>query len=77
MAEIPFDGDRMTRDEAAAYLGFSRGTLEVDACTRQLGVPFYKLGRRVFYRRSDLNEWIESRRIAKRRPRSTLTTRAA
>jgi excisionase family DNA binding protein len=59
-----FDQDRLTRDEAARFLGVKFSTLENDAVTHRLGVPFYKIGKRVYYRRSELAHWIETRRVA-------------
>ena len=59
----PFDEDRMTRSQAAAYIGLSPATLATDATRKQLGIPFYRLGNRVFYRKSDLDVWLETRRV--------------
>lgn len=48
------------QDQAAAYLGLSPRTLE---CWRLTGAgPVYiKVGRRVRYRRSDLEAWLDAR----------------
>ncbi|MFP3939500.1 MAG: helix-turn-helix domain-containing protein [Thermoanaerobaculia bacterium] len=46
---------------AAEYLGLSPATLETMR-TRGGGPVFVKLGRRVVYRREDLDEWLEERR---------------
>jgi len=56
--------------EAARYLNLSVNTL---ACVRSYGSgpAFVKLGGRVFYTRSDLDDWIASRRV-----RSTAEARA-
>lgn len=61
---LSFDQDRLTRHEAAKFLGVSFATLENDAVTQRLSVPFYKIGKRVYYRRSDLESWVEARRVA-------------
>lgn len=58
-----FQSDRLTRPEAAQYLGLKPTTLEADVVFRRLNIPFYRIGSRVFYRRSDLDQWLESRRI--------------
>jgi hypothetical protein len=59
-----FDHDRLTPHQAAAFLGLARQSLAIDRVNRRLGgVPFYKLGRLVFYRRSDLQRWVETRRV--------------
>lgn len=55
--------ERMTRREAAEYLGLSPTTLEVWASTGRYSLPFVKVGRRAFYRRSDLDKWIRSRTV--------------
>lgn len=59
-----FERDRLTRAEAAQFLGLAESTLETDATTHRLKIPFYKLGpRKVYYRRSDLQDWLEGRRV--------------
>lgn len=63
MRSIPFDQERMTRKEAAAYLGVTPGTLAVWKSTRRYALPVVKVGRITFYRRSDLDSFIESRTI--------------
>lgn len=59
----PWLEDRMTRKEAAAYLGLTLGTLEIWASTGRYNLPFVKVGRRVFYRKSDLDAFIEQRTV--------------
>ncbi len=51
----------LNRTEAAHFLGISRRTLEKWAVTGD-GPPFYKLGGRVLYDQSDLEDWIASKR---------------
>lgn len=50
-------------DEAAAgaMLGVSPGTLSVWRSTGRYSLPFLKVGRKVRYRVSDLNAWLEKR----------------
>lgn len=55
-----FADERMTRQEAAAYLGVSVQFLEVDVRSGRHGVPYVKVGRKVFYRRSALDQWLAS-----------------
>lgn len=50
----------LTQREAALALRLSERTLERSRVTG-CGPMFVKLGRRVLYRQSDLNEWIGSR----------------
>ncbi|WP_250130544.1 helix-turn-helix domain-containing protein [Escherichia coli] len=54
---------RMTRKQAAEYIGVSEGTLGVWACTGKVKLPFYKAGRsRVFYLKNELDEFLQSTR---------------
>jgi hypothetical protein len=50
---------RMDRANAALYTGFSVKTLAMHACAGT-GPKFRKIGGRVFYRRDDLDAWLES-----------------
>lgn len=47
------------RDDAAAYLGVARKTLEKWAVTGD-GPPFRKHGRRVLYHRDEMDAWSEA-----------------
>jgi excisionase family DNA binding protein len=49
----------MTTEEAAEYTRLSTETLRYFR-QRDEGPRFAKLGRRVFYRRQDVDAWIES-----------------
>jgi len=51
----------MDEAEAADFLSISPGTLSVWRSTGRYAVPFVKVGRRVRYRRSDLEVWLQSR----------------
>lgn len=52
----------MNATEAAAYLSVSRGFLF--KLTSAHRVPFCKpCGRRIFFRKSDLDDWLESGRV--------------
>ena len=55
--------ERLTRKVAAQFLGFSEKSLSVFACTHRHSIPYYKIGRKVFYNLSDLQKWVDSRRI--------------
>lgn len=65
-----FPDGRITARDAANYLGLSYKTL---ACQRSNGdgPPYIKLGKAVFYRKHDLDEWTASCRV-----RSTAEYRA-
>ena len=64
----------LSRKEAAEYLGVSPQTLAFWACRRTRELPFVKLGRRVKYRKSDLDAFV-SHMAAKEvfRPRTAVT----
>ncbi len=61
------DGSRktelMNRMEAAEFLRLSPGTLANWQSTQRHKIPAIKLGKRIFYRRHELEKWLETRRI--------------
>jgi excisionase family DNA binding protein len=62
MAVVKIDAsfERLTNVEAAQYLGISIHTLDSWRCLKKPFIPYLKIGRLVFYRRSDLDEFIEA-----------------
>ena len=54
--------ERLTRAEAAAYLGVNTQTLANWAHTGKVGIPHHKVGRKVIYMRSDLDSYLASTR---------------
>ncbi len=54
--------ERLTRAEAAAYLGVNTQTLANWACTGKVEIPHYKVGRKVIYMKSDLDGYLASTR---------------
>jgi hypothetical protein len=58
---IPDDGSLLNPEQAAAYLRRAPQTL---AKMRSVGggPPFYKVGRNVYYKREDLDAWLDGRR---------------
>lgn len=54
--------ERMTTEEVAEFLGLSPATLETWR-TLGKGPAFVKPGRRIFYLRSDVVAYLESRRV--------------
>ena len=56
----PLDPNLFTRQEAATYIGVSLGALAHWAC-RDRGPAHLVIGKSSYYRRSDLDAWIESR----------------
>jgi excisionase family DNA binding protein len=53
----------MTRTEAMRFLRISKRTLYLLMKTRD--IPFFKLKRKVLFRRSELEAWLESKRVKK------------
>ena len=59
MESLFVSDDRLfSRKEAARYLVIAPQTLAVWACTGRYNLPYIKIGHRVRYRKSDLNEFI-------------------
>lgn len=54
---------RLTRKEAAEYLGVKPGTLDVWACTGRYHLKYIKVGRLVRYRKEDLDEFLDKRTV--------------
>lgn len=50
-----------SRPEAALYIGVAPGTLECWASTGRYNLPYLRIGRRVKYRKSDLDAWMTKR----------------
>jgi hypothetical protein len=48
---------------AAGLIGVKQQTLALWRCERQQALPYVKMGRRVYYRFADLQEFIESRTL--------------
>lgn len=53
---------RLTRSEAAHYLGVTPQTLANWASTGKVQIPHYKVGRKVIYFQSDLDAYLASTR---------------
>ena len=56
--------DRINTDEAAAMIGVKPATLINWRCTKKQTVPYYKMGGRVFYKKTDIDEWVESKKVS-------------
>jgi excisionase family DNA binding protein len=50
----------LSEDDAAALLGVSVSFLQNDRVTRRHGIPYFKVGRCVRYRQSELDAWLDS-----------------
>jgi len=53
----------MTLDEVCDYLNLSKSSIY--KLTMKNGIPFYKLGRILKFKRAEVDEWIESHRVTK------------
>ena len=65
MTDKTLEADDMylTTLEAAAFLRLSKGWFDVAAC-RGTGVPFTKAGGKRLYKKADLIEWLERRKVS-------------
>ena len=54
--------ERLPRAEAAAYLGVNAQTLANWAHTGKVGIPHHKVGRKVIYMKSDLDNYLAANR---------------
>jgi hypothetical protein len=61
------NNEYLSRREAAAFLGVAPATLAQWYSRRQFKVPFYRIGRRVWYKMTDLQKFIESRVVVGKR----------
>ncbi|ARA27848.1 DNA-binding protein [Enterobacter hormaechei] len=62
LVNSPFTLERLTRAEAAAYLGVNSQTLANWAHTGKVGIPHHKVGRKVIYMKADLDCYLASTR---------------
>jgi excisionase family DNA binding protein len=52
----------LTNEQAAEYLGVTVATLNVWRSTKKYNIPFYKAGKNIRYKLTDLKQFIESTR---------------
>jgi predicted DNA-binding transcriptional regulator AlpA len=57
------NSDLLTEVEAASFLGLEPKTLAVWRSTKRYPLSYVKVGRLVRYYRSDLQDFLESRRV--------------
>lgn len=62
LVNSPFSLERLTRAEAAAYLGVNSQTLANWAHTGKVAIPHHKVGRKVIYMKSDLDTYLAANR---------------
>ena len=53
--------DLLNEQETAELLTLAPGTLSVWRSTGRYNIPVIKIGRKVRYRRSDIDAWLEAR----------------
>lgn len=59
----PLFPERINPKEAAKILGVSVDTLAIWRCTKRYPLSYIKIGRKVFYRACDLENFIKSRTV--------------
>jgi hypothetical protein len=63
---VPFGLDKLGTSETASYIGVQPETLRDKVKRRHLGLPApYAFARKLFWRRSELDAWVETQRPAK------------
>jgi excisionase family DNA binding protein len=49
----------LTKKELGEYLSISHGTVDKLMATKQ--IPFIKVGKKVLFRKADVDRWVESK----------------
>lgn len=63
-AKTTINPERMTTEQAAEFLGVSKGTLDQwRSQGREGSPPYMKIGGRVFYRQSTLEKWLDKNTV--------------
>ncbi len=52
-----------TREQAAEYLGLPKRRLDDWAWNKRQELPYMKMGKLVRYLKSDLDKWLESKKV--------------
>jgi len=55
------ESDLLTKEDVEAYLRIGRRTL--DRLLKAREIPFIKLGRRVLFKKADIDAWLETKRV--------------
>ena len=64
--KMPFGLDKLTTAETATYIGCQEQSLHDKKKRRALGIPEpFNIGRKLFWRRSEVDAWIEQQRAPK------------
>jgi excisionase family DNA binding protein len=57
------DDTAFPRAQAATYIGMAEQTLAAWAVSGRQSLPFFKVGRKVYYKKSDLDRWLAERPV--------------
>jgi excisionase family DNA binding protein len=55
--------DLLTTAEAAEYLRTTVATLNTWRCTKAVKIPYYRIGRKILYRLSELQKYIDKQKV--------------
>lgn len=55
------ENELLTRKELAEFLRISIATLQTMMKNRE--IPFYKINKRIIFKKSDIDEWLKQRKI--------------
>lgn len=69
MSTKPVNPELFDNDTAAAYIGAAPTTLPVWRCTKRVPLPYIKVGRKVLYRKRDLDAFLEQNLVGGRKRR--------
>jgi len=51
----------LTREDLMEYLKIKRSTLQ--KLMNRMDLPYFKLGRRVLFKKAEIDRWLESKRV--------------
>ena len=68
---------KLSRPEAAAYIGVTTKTLGKWAWSGDPWIPYYRIGRKTVYALADLDRFLASRRLEKPADRETVGRNAS
>ena len=57
--------DRLSPPQTADVLGVTTGTLAVWRCTQRYSLPFVRIGRKIFYKGADVQNFIDQRTVGR------------
>lgn len=60
---INANSDRLDAEQAALLIGVKVSTLALWRCTKKEQIPYYKIGKKVFYKAQDVLAWMETKKV--------------